>query len=87
MYYLVLPRKVFKFVRELAYIVNVSVELIQGIKDIWDALRMSTPRPLCPDKLYAMCQRVKSLYEAELPWMKVREISVVELQARFLGKK
>ena len=83
MYYLILHRKVFKFVRELAYIVNVSVELIQGIKDIWDALRMSTPRPLCPDKLYAMCQRVKARYEAELPWMEVIAISVLEFQSRF----
>ena len=67
--YLYHLRTIFKYVIELAYIVNVSVDLIQGIKDMWDCLRIQTPRPLCPDKFYNMCQRVKSLYEAELPWM------------------
>ena len=67
--YLYHLRTIFKYVIELAYIVNVSVDLIQGIKDMWDCLRIQTPRPLCPNKFYNMCQRVKSLYEAELPWM------------------
>ena len=67
--YLYHLRTIFKYVIELAYIVNVSVDLIQGIKDMWNCLRIQTPRPLCPDKFYNMCQRVKSLYEAELPWM------------------
>ena len=36
---------------------------------MWDCLRIQTPRPLCPDKFYNMCQGVKDLYEAELSWM------------------
>ena len=69
----------------MAYIVNVSVELIQGIKDIWDCLRMETPRPLCPDKFYAMCQSVKARYEAELPWMEAK-LYILSIQATMIYK-
>ena len=63
-------RKVFLDTIYFAWIVGCSVELIDGLKILWIALREPLPRPLCPVKFYNFGQTVKSLYERDLEWMK-----------------
>ena len=53
-----------------AWIVGCSVELLDGIKILWIALREPLPRPLDPLKFYNFAQTVKTLYERDLEWMK-----------------
>ena len=63
-------RRVFADVKFFAYIVGVSEELILGIKLRWIALRTPLPRPIDPVKFYNFGQKVKALYDRDLPWMK-----------------
>lgn len=50
--------------------IGVSVKLIEGIRDLWIALREPLPRPLCPKKFFDFAQKVKAQYLHDLPWMK-----------------
>ena len=50
--------------------IGVSVELIEGIKNLWIALREPLPRPIDVEKFYVFAQKVKAQYHSDLPWMK-----------------